>query len=139
MEKESADYLIRRINECPFNRHNGIRALSVTEGEALVEAQISETSNNIWHVPHGGLLFALGDVSSGLAAHSLSPDKVMTINGDMQFLAAAPGAAFLRARGTVVKAGHSTLFIRVEIHDDSGLLIAAGQYTMHRIHERRNA
>ena len=137
MEQQQADFLKERINNCPFNRYNKIRAVSVEEGRSLVEAELSPESMNIWDLPHGGLLFALGDVAAGLAAHSLNSTKVVTVSATISFLAAADRkASFLQARGTVLKAGRSTLFISVEITDSTGTEVAAGQYVMHRVSEK---
>ena len=136
MDQERKDFLTGRIDACPFNRLNGIRAVSVEEGRAVAEAVLEESSMNIWGVPHGGLLFALGDVASGLASHLISRGKVVTVSGNINFLAAGQNTKYLRAEAEVIREGHSTIFIGIMIRDDADRPVAAGQYVMHRMQER---
>jgi len=130
MEQNRIDFLIDRINCCPFNRANGIYAAEVREGYARIEADLTADSLNIWGVPHGGLLFSLADVASGLAAQSTHEGKAVTVSANINFLQSSR-EKHLIAVGRERKSGRSTGFFDVEITDSSGALLATGQYIMH--------
>ena len=130
MEQNRVDFLMDRINCCPFNRANGIYAAEVREGYAKIEADLTGDSLNIWGVPHGGLLFAMADVASGLAAQSTHDGKVVTVSANINFLQSSR-EKHLTAVGRERKSGRSTGFFDVEITDTSGAMLATGQYVMH--------
>ena len=131
LEAKQAEFLKERINACPFNRQNGIYVDEVGEGYAIIAVSLTNESMNIWNVPHGGLLFSLGDVAAGLATQSICEGRVVTISGTINFMAASKGDKWIKSRGTVIKKGKSTAFVDVEITDNAGIKIAAGQYVMH--------
>ena len=130
MEQTRIDFLIDRINRCPFNHANGIYAAEVREGYAKIEADLTGDSLNIWGVPHGGLLFAMADVASGLAAQSTHDGKTVTVSANINFIRSSR-ERHLIAVGRERKSGRSTGFFDVEITDSSGALLATGQYVMH--------
>lgn len=121
---------MNRINCCPFNHANGIYASEVREGFSKIEVDLTEDSLNIWGVPHGGLLFALADVASGLAAQSTHDGKAVTVSANINFLRSSH-EKHLTAIGRERRSGRSTGFFDVEITDSSGSLLATGQYVMH--------
>ena len=135
MDEERKQFLLDRINACPYNVHTGIYARSVEEGHSVVVADLKPESMNIWNVPHGGLLFALADVAAGLSAQSVAGGRIVTVNGNINFLDTSLHAKQLRAEGRVIRSGRTTVFTNVLITDDTGLKIAAGQFVMHRIGE----
>ena len=119
-----------RIDRCPFNHANGIYAAEVREGFARVEAELTPDSMNIWGVPHGGLLFAMADVASGLAAQSLHDGRTVTVSANINFLCSSR-EHHLIAEARARKSGRSTGFFDVNITDSAGALLATGQYVMH--------
>lgn len=132
MEKQHAEFLMNRINACPFNAANGIYAVSVEEGSAVVAADLTESSKNIWGIPHGGLLYTLGDVACGLATQSVHDGRTVTVSGTLNYLrSAGKETQRLTGVGTVIKSGRSMAFVRVEIRDEGENLLATGQYVAH--------
>lgn len=130
MEKEKQKMLLERIDKCPFNAANGIRAVRVEEGVAEIAVTLTEKSKNIWGVPHGGLLFALADVAAGLAAQSLKECRVVTVSANVNFIRAAKGTS-LRAIGKELRSGRSVGFFDSSVFDEHGELLLTGQYVMH--------
>ena len=130
MDQQRADFLMSRIDCCPFNRENGIYAAEVREGYARVETELTPDSMNIWGVPHGGLLFAMADVASGLAAQYVHDGRTVTVSGNINFLCSSR-ETHLIAEAYERKSGRSTGFFNVDITDSSGTLLATGQYVMH--------
>lgn len=137
MNQEKTTFLMNRINQCPFNRENGIYAVAVEEGRSTVAVDLSPKNENIWGIPHGGLLFAIGDVAAGLAIQSVCDERTVSISGTMNYLSAGKDAKRLIGIGTVIKQGSSTAFVQAEIHNDAGITLAVGQYVMHL--SRRNS
>ena len=132
MTPEYRDYIIERINEhCPFNLANGIRAVSLEEGHAVVEAELRPDHKNVWGTAHGGMLFAVADVAAGLAVHSLSEGRhIVTAGSSINFLRTNPEAKLLRAEANVIKQGRSLNIVQAEVHDDQGNHLVTAQYTM---------
>ena len=132
MTQEFTDYLINRINVCPYNLSNGISATHLEEGHSVIEVDVRPEHKNIWGIPHGGLLFALADVAAGLAAHSVHEGAhIVTASSSVNFLFASPDAVHLRAEGRVIKAGHTLAVMQSDVYDDAGNHLLTGQFTMH--------
>lgn len=131
MESQNVEFLIERINTCPFNKHNRIRAIEVKEGYSKVTADLTEDSVNIWGIPHGGLLFSLGDVAAGLAGQSYGGNRVVTTNGNISFLKGSRDCKQLIATAQVLNSTRSVGFFSVDIRTEHDDLIACGQYVLH--------
>lgn len=131
MDEQKEKFLKDRIDACPFNLANGVHAVKAEDGRAVVSVTLTRDSMNIWGIPHGGLLFTLGDVAAGLAAQTVCDGSVVSVSGTIDFLSAARGADSLSAEASVIKKGKTIAFVRVQITDDHGSDIAAAQYVMH--------
>ena len=81
----------------PFDKHNHIYLIGVEEGMAQVGLDIHPESLNRWGMPHGGLLFTLCDVASGIALLTVRPESCVTLNGAIDFIAAGPSQGKLIA------------------------------------------
>ena len=81
----------------PFDKHNHIYLIGVEEGMAQVGLDIHPESLNRWGMPHGGLLFTLCDVASGIAVLTVRPESCVTLNGAIDFIAAGPSQGKLIA------------------------------------------
>ena len=126
-------FLLERINKCPFNLHNQIHAMEVNEGYSVVVATLTEDSVNIWGLPHGGLLFSLGDVAAGLAGQSFGDKQVVTTSSNMNFLQKphVSKCGRLTATARVLRSTRSLGFFRVDIQDEENNLIATGEFVMY--------
>ena len=132
MTEELKRFLIERINTCPYNLDNGIVATFLEEGHSVIEVDVKPEHKNIWGIPHGGLLFAIADVASGLAAHSVHEGAhVVTASSNVNFLFASPDARHLKAEGRVIKAGHTLAVMQADVYDELGNHLITGQFTMH--------
>ncbi len=130
MTEEYRNYLIRRIDTCPFNQANGFHASLPEDGFAVVEADVKPEHKNIWGLPHGGILFALADVASGLAAHSVCEGHIVTSGSSVNFIFANENAVHLRAEGRVIKKGHALAVVQAEVYDEAGNHLLTGQFNM---------
>ena len=83
---------------------------------------------------HGGLIFTLCDVATGVAARTGGRITV-TLDSNIHFLRRAKDTEKLVARGRVVKAGRTTGFVTAEVFDDTDKLIATADMTVYYVDE----
>lgn len=111
---------------CGYNIHNGIRILHAEEDYSVVEAELFEGSMNPWGMVHGGLVYSLCDVATGIAAGG-TKRRVVTLSGNMYYLRPSQGTR-LRAEGRVVKRGKSVLIAEAFVYDDQDRMTARGTF-----------
>ena len=130
MTEEQKAFILERINTCPFNRAQGFSASIPEEGRAIVEVDVKEQHRNIWGLPHGGILFALADVASGLATHSVCAGHTVTASSNVNFIFANENATHLKAESKVIKQGHALAVVQAEVYDNEGNHLLTGQFNM---------
>ena len=82
-------------NVSMFNAHNGIRLVDVDDHYGVVEVTLTQQSLNPLKTVHGGLIFSLLDVATGVAARSCGRMTV-TQNANIYYL--RPGKKSSRRR-----------------------------------------
>ena len=111
-----------RYNEFEgFNSHNHIVVTEVGDGTSVVEVKLVQASLTPLGMAHGGLIFTLIDVATGVAART---------GGRI-----AKDTEKLVARGRVVKAGRTTGLVTAEVFDDTDKLIATADMTVYYVDE----
>ena len=134
MTQDLREKLIRLGNTGnPFDVHNGIRVVDVSDGAATVEVELQPDNLNSWGSPHGGLLFTMADVACGLAAISLRQEVMVTVNAGMDFIAATFSQGVIRAEGRVVHCGGKMCFCAAEIYDEKDTLLSRVNITMYYV------
>ena len=108
-----------------FNEHNGIRLIEVDDGYGVVEAERKRCGMNPRQTAHGGLIFSMIDVATGVASRACGR---MTVTQDASVFFLRPGhnTAKLIAKGRVVKEGRQTGLCEAEVFTAEGVLIAKG-------------
>ena len=87
--------------------------------------QVGPQHLNPAQMVHGGLLMTLLDHAlSAIAWEAMNRRPCVTVQMDTQFLSAAREGQFLEARGQVVRAAGSLVFMRGQIDADGSTLIA---------------
>lgn len=114
---------LRDITE-PFTRHLGLQLSALSEGYACLTMPAGETCLNMWGTPHGGAIFTLCDVASGLAAIALRHESVVTVSASVDYLSAAAPKGELTAHGRVDHAGGHTVFCTTDVTDEGGTPVA---------------
>lgn len=117
-------------NKEPFLTHNHMYAADLTDGSATVVLPMCEDSLNRWGGAHGGILFALCDVAMGMSIMTLRQEMMVTVNADIDYLAAAAAGSTLTAVGRVDKLGGKLAFCSAEITDQTGKVIAQAHCVM---------
>ena len=110
-----------------FARHNGIRISEVGLHRCVGELPLGPSSRNALGIVHGGALFSLADTVAGVAACSGGVSAV-TLNSSFDFLR-TPKGEVVHCVAEALKVGRQTMVFRCRLTDETGELVAAGQFT----------
>lgn len=112
-----------------FTKNMGIVVRSIEDTLAVVDMKISEKLQNPIGSVHGGALFTLADIASGLVA-TADGTKATTLDSNIRFLKAAfiGKTEYVRATATLTKAGKKVRVVEVEITDDVGDLLCIANF-----------
>ena len=117
-------------DEGPFAEFMGIRVLESAEGRGKAVMPVRPEFLQGAGVVQGGLIVTLADHCIYLAVRSLMKEgqTSVTVELNVNFIAPAPGGE-LTATAGVVSRRNRIVVSDVEVHDDSGTLIARGLCT----------
>ena len=115
-----------------FNRHNGLRLVDIDDGTCVVEVTLRKEGLNPHGIAHGGLIFTLCDVATGVAARTGGRNTVSQ-DASIYFLRPGTNTETLTAIGRVLKEGRTTGYAEAEVFADDGRLIAKAGVTVHYI------
>jgi acyl-CoA thioesterase len=133
-EKQRRLDLFRSYDD--FNRHNGLRLTDVDDGTATVEVTLRKEGLNPRGIAHGGLIFTLCDVATGVAARTGGRTTVSQ-DASIYFLRPGVNTEKLTAKGRVLKEGRTTGYAEAEVFNDDGTLIAKAAVTVHYLDDRK--
>ena len=115
-------------NKENFALYNGLEVTVVKDKYCEVEVEITSNGLNPQGIAHGGLIFTLCDVATGVAAVSTGR-SVLTLNSSINFIAPGKGKK-LRAVGECIKDGRTIGLFEARVYDESDKLIAKGDFTI---------
>lgn len=113
-----------------FNRYNRIQVVDVDDGTSVVEVSLTKESLNPLGIAHGGLIFSLCDVATGVAARTGGRSTVSQ-DASVYFLRPGANTEKLTARGRVIREGGRSGLAEAEVYTDDGTLIAKASVTIH--------
>jgi len=122
---------VERINDNPLYEALGIRVHEVRDGRA--RATLTPTVQAGWPTPgqpHGGVLFTTIDTTMAWAVISLGGQGsgCATVDCSIQYPAPASHGPFVCQAAAIHRTGR-TAFVRAEITDSRGAIVAMGQGT----------
>lgn len=120
-----------------FSHFNFMELEAAEQDRAVYRLNIHPESCNQYGMVHGGALYTLADDAAGIAAHGDGRHYV-TLHGDLHFLDNR-SHGIIRAEGRVRRRGQSTVLVDVEITDEDGTLLAAGQFSYFCVDGRKIA
>jgi len=129
----------------PFNRVLGMHVESISAEDVIVRFDMAEDliGNFVLKTLHGGVISAVLDATGGMTAsvgilrkiHHRPMEEIAerftrigTIDLRVDYLRPGRGQ-FFRASGTIMRTGNKVAVTRMELHNDSGVLIAVGTGT----------
>lgn len=125
--------LIDRVRGIPIVHSLGFRFISFGPGECRLTMPRDPLHDGIYESLHGGLLMTLADSAACFAIMTQAgPDEILTTT-DMNIRFLAPCLTDPTATARVIKCGKSLCPVAVDIHDESGTLVAISQVTYMRL------
>lgn len=125
----------RRNHENPFAEDIGIHTVEIRSGYARAELNIEDRHLNFVGSVHGGCLFSLADTVCGSAAASHG-FYCTTLNGNVNYLAAAINVKKLIAEAKEIKQGKRVCVYDVEIRDEKGTLFVQGTFSYFNLQKK---
>lgn len=135
--EEIAQQLTERVKKNGFMLHNFIQLESLEPDRAVFRLEIRPESRNPYGMVHGGALYTLADNAAGTAAHT-DGRYYVTQSGTLHFLDNRAHGV-IRADGRIRHRGRSTVLAEVDITDESGALLATGEFSFFHVNEARMA
>jgi uncharacterized protein (TIGR00369 family) len=120
----------RTLRENPATSLLGFKAVSVGLGKAVLKLEVQGKHRQLHGVVHGGILAALADTASAIAAYTkVAPGTaIATVELKINYLEAVPGGS-VRAEATVLRAGRNFVVVECELIDSRGKLAAKALMT----------
>ena len=106
-----------------------IQIITIEAGHCELEVEITETMLNLYGSVHGGVLYTLCDIASGMSAYAYECSNV-TLNGTINYLKPA-GVGRLRVVCNTIHKGRTTVVNDVLIKDSEEDYIASARMTMY--------
>lgn len=129
LETKKYERITEKLNaNSRFLRNNNMKIISLADGLAKVELDISDDLFNVHGFVHGGAMFSLADNTAGAAAFSKGRECV-TLTGNINYI--KPGrSGKLLGVAHEVSCGRTTGVYDVHIFSDEGKLLAKATFTM---------
>lgn len=112
----------------PIAGFDKIQLLEVEPGHAKISIDIPPEALNMYGNLHGGFLFTLCDIVSGMAAYAYEISNV-TLQGNINYVKGISSGLIFVEANTVHK-GRKTAVNQITIKDSSGALITTAVFTM---------
>ncbi len=113
----------------PLGRIENIALLEVEPGFCRLSINITEDLCNLYGTVHGGILYTLCDIASGIATYAYGISN-MTLQGNINYTKAVrSGTLFVSCRSA--HKGKSTAVNHIRITDEQDTLIASASMTMY--------
>lgn len=127
MDKKIMDAVNNLIR--PLSGFEQAKVVEVSEGHSVISIEITETALNSLGNVHGGFLYTLCDISSGIisASHSLVS---VTLNGSINYIKGLSSGTLYFEANTLHK-GRTTIVVDVKVTDQNKTLVSTGTFTMY--------
>lgn len=123
------EHLLQMYDRNPYVHFLNMKIAALEEGRCELAMPVeADKHTNLYNIAHGGALASLADTAMGAACSSLGK-KVVTLDLNMNFIAAAAPQPAVRAVGTVVHNGRSSMVAEADIFDGKGALILKSRGT----------
>ncbi|MFA9462875.1 MAG: PaaI family thioesterase [Velocimicrobium sp.] len=111
------------------NHLSDMDILDVKPGYAYVSLKINDSNKNLYGCIHGGTIFTLCDLTSGMAVYAYGVSNV-TLQGTINYL--QPGVSdVIYAEAKTDHKGNKTAVTRVEVTNAKKELLAIATFTMY--------
>jgi len=126
MRDEIWEGLLRHVQ--PLGGFEKAKILIAEPGHAKISILVEENGLNLYGNLHGGYIFTLCDMVSGMCAYAYEVENV-TLQSSINFMKAfKTGTLFVE--GHSIHKGRSTIVTQVEVTSEEGKCIASAAFTM---------
>jgi uncharacterized protein (TIGR00369 family) len=128
--KEHLEYARRRVRLSKFSALMGFEVVTLSPGRAVLELQMEDRHRQIHDVMHGGVLAALADTASAVAAYTVVPrgTEVVTIELKINYLLPV-ATGKVKAEGKVLRAGRNFIVVECNVTNQKNALAAKALMT----------
>lgn len=128
--RDLVDLAQRTLRENPATSLLGFDAVSVTPGRAVLKMDVQARHRQLHGVVHGGILAALADTASAIAAYTTVPrgTAIATVELKINYLEAVPSGS-VRAEARVLRTGRNFVVTECELWDARKKLAAKALLT----------
>jgi len=106
----------------PFMRHNHMKITKVSAECSEIQMDVHPDGLNIMGMVHGGLIYAMADVVTGITARA-DGRKYVTQSAHVNFIGNVSKGT-VTAKGILVRRGRSIVIVRGVVEDENGKLLA---------------
>lgn len=127
---------IENVNKTnPFLRHNHMRAVQVSEEQAVVQAQMSPELRNSMGGVHAGLMFSMAEIAAGLLVRS-NGSKQVTLDTTFRYLRNSTTDGVIEAEAVYIKRGRTVTMCRAYVREQgSDKNLAEGEFSFYCVAE----
>ena len=127
---------IENVNKTnPFLRHNHMRAVRVSEEQAVVQAQMSPELRNSMGGVHAGLMFSMAEIAAGLLVRS-NGSKQVTLDTTFRYLRNSTTDGVIEAEAVYIKRGRTVTMCRAYVREQgSDKNLAEGEFSFYCVAE----
>lgn len=126
-DPEAFERIKALLEKSAFVRHCGFLLEVLEAGRCELRLPLEEVHANAYGTLHGGLVAAMVDTVSGVAAWTLAEpgERVSTVELKVNFIASVPTMeGELRAAGVVLHRGRTTAVVEADVNDAEGRRVA---------------
>lgn len=129
---------LRRELPNSFFDCNHMHVVLKERDHAIAELVVRPESTNPYGRVHGGAFYTLGDTAAGNAAHS-DGRLYVTQYSSVHYIHNVTVGHTVRAEAVIRHRGRATCLSEVTFTDETGCLLATGQYTFFCINQEEHA
>jgi len=122
-EKTRTDFF-NRVAEEAYAKKLGLRLVDVNDGYAVVEMALTEESENIFGMPHGGAIFSVIDEAFEVSSNSHGT-IALGLNMSVTYHQSPEGRTTLRAVSKEIHRTRKTATYDISVTDEKNNLIAS--------------
>ena len=124
MQKEQKNVLDpdEYIKHTPFMEYTNMKIEKISPECSEISMKITHGVTNLMGMVHGGMLYALADVVTGLTARADGREYV-TQSAHINFIGNVSSGTVI-ARGLLIRRGRTITIVRGEVTDEKGKLLA---------------
>lgn len=125
---------MERVASHGLSKELGMEILECSEGYCKGRIVLDERHENPYRWVHGGCMLALADTIAGIAA-ATSGYYITTLNSNFHFLKKGTDTKEIICTGKRIRDGRTILVYEAEITNDSGEVLAKGDFTYYSLHQ----